>query len=134
MSYSIIAQQAFTDREVRCEETRVRKEREVYLGRKEKLYLGSLSVISLRKRRAWSGLREPACDVPSKLLKADIKCAWQLTQSHLIFTPTLKGSYYHLNFTGEGILVQKIEMTNKRYNVKFDSTFSDSNKPIHVLP
>lgn len=48
MSYSVIAQQAFTDREVRCEETRVLKEREVYLGRKEKLP------------------RKPVCSLPEK--------------------------------------------------------------------
>lgn len=97
-------------------------------------------MISLRKRKTeccsktWSRLREQTCEIPRKALKVDTKYAWQLTQSPLICIQTLKCRYYYLNFTGEGVVAQRIEMTKKRHNAEFDCTFSDSNRSSHVLP
>lgn len=84
--------------------------------------------------KTWSRLREQTCEIPRKALKVDTEYAWQLTPSHLICIPTLKGRYYYLNFTGKGVVAQRIEMTNKRQNAEFDCTFSDSNRSSHVLP
>ena len=74
------------------------------------------------------------CEALAETPKVAIKCAWLHLQSHLIFIPTLKGRYYYLNFVGEEIVAQGIEMTGKGQDEEFDSRSSDPNGSIHVLP